>query len=288
MKIIAGLIINKKILSQEAIETHAKDIETYISHVDKLVILNTTGHKLKEFFQAIIRHKNIEYSECEDFGQENNYSLIYDHALRLEADYAMVLEQGFYYEEGAFLEMKRYLIEAKEKPSVLTPMPLYTCLDKKASDLTVRPIKGCRLTGALLNLQYYKESEGFVREYYQTTFDYDYCITERLKNHQILLMPNLVLRNRNFTVIERRVFGIFKKSSFDWDLLDVYYETRNRLYLWKKFETLDPEYVRLDKKLFKKEKREMRLGDPNYQDKLVMMMQAKEDFAQGKMGKIQY
>lgn len=288
MKIVAGLIIDKKILSKEAIETQAKDIETYISHVDKLVILNTTGHQFTEFFKAISRHQNIEYSDCEDYGQVNNYTLLYQHAMRLGADYAVVLEQGYFYEEGAFLEMKRYLIEAEEKPSVLTPLPLYTCLDKKDTTVKVRPIKGCRLTGAFLNLAYFRESKGFVKEYYQTTFDYDYCISERLKKHQVLLMPNQILRNRNFTPIEKRVFGIFKKSSFDWDLLDVYYETRNRLYLWKKYESLDPEYVRLDKKQFKKEKREMRLGDPNYQDKLVMMMQAKEDFAQGKMGKIQY
>ena len=51
MKIVAGLIIDKKILSKEAIETQAKDIETYISHVDKLVILNTTGHQLTEFLK---------------------------------------------------------------------------------------------------------------------------------------------------------------------------------------------------------------------------------------------
>lgn len=285
MKIVLGLIIKKNIVNKEDIELYVKDVETYINHVDKLIILNMTKDFLDGFFKALKRFQNIEYSVCEDYGQVNNYEMIYQHAIGLEADYVIALEQGCFYEEGSFLALKRFLIESEQTPAVLTSVPLYTCIEKKDTDVEWRNILGCKLNGALVNVKKFELSNGLDKNYYQTTFDYDYCISQRLKGNTIVLMPNVVLRDRNYTVIEKRVLLFFKKSSYDRDLMDVYYETRNRYYLWEKYKKQDIEYIKIDKRLFKKEKREMRMVDVNYRDKLAMMFQANRDFSHGQMGK---
>ena len=42
MKVVATLLITKKYFSKDEIDQTVKDIETYIYHVEKLIILNLT------------------------------------------------------------------------------------------------------------------------------------------------------------------------------------------------------------------------------------------------------
>ena len=66
--------------------------------------------------------------------------------------------------------------------------------------------------------------------------------------------------------------------------MDVYYETRNRYYLWEEYKTLDRDYVVLDKKLAKKEQQEIRAKDKNYKEKFMMIDRARQDYKKGVLG----
>ena len=65
-------------------------------------------------------------------------------------------------------------------------------------------------------------------------------------------MINAILRNANYKIKERR-FLFATTYIYDRDLLDLYYEVRNRHYLWDEYKLIDPEFVKLDKKDYKKE-----------------------------------
>ena len=99
-----------------------------------------------------------------------------------------------------------------------------------------------------------------------------------------MLAQNLVMRNQNYVVITRKL-GFLTLSAYARDLMDVYYETRNRHYLWDEYKKIDPEYISLDKKLFKKEKQEIRTRDKNYKQKFLMIDRAKQDYKKGILGK---
>ena len=126
--------------------------------------------------------------------------------------------------------------------SVLTPMPLFGCElhERKAEEY--RAVKGCAAYGALLNLHIYKETRGIKTEYYQTTFDYDYCLQTRLLGYDVMLAQNQVLRKQNYRIITKKL-GFITLSTFERDLLDIYYETRNSI-------TLESLSVRVKKILF--------------------------------------
>lgn len=49
--------------------------------------------------------------------------------------------------------------------------------------------------------------------------------------------------------------------------MEVYYQTRNRFYLWDEYKNIDPEFVKLDKKLYKGERHMLKVRDKNYRDK---------------------
>ena len=97
-------------------------------------------------------------------------------------------------------------------------------------------------------------------------------------------MNNAVLRNRNYNILTKKIFTI-ELSTYEKDAYFLYYETRNRYYLWEKFKNLDPEYVKIDQKLFKAEKKEMTLCDKMSLYKKDIMEKARKDAMHGIMGK---
>ena len=284
MKISCGLLIDKIIRNVDERREYIKYISTYAPFVDKLYVLNTTTQDLTDFFNEIKRYPNVVVAETTYTGEVSMYKLLLDKQKEDGYEYGMVLELGYYYEDECFNRIKQFMLEKNlNDVAIITPAPLYGCQTHERKPETYRDIKGCKLVGVIINLDIYSEY-GFDLEYYQTTFDYDYCIRVRNDNKRIVFLQNEVLRNVNYRLVEKRVFFQLL-STYDKDPMELYYETRNKLYLWEKYKYIDPEYVALDKKLTKAEMHEMRFRDPEYKDKKIMIAYAKQDFKKGIRGK---
>ena len=284
MKISCGLLIDKIIKNVDERREYLKYISTYAPFVDKLYVLNTTTQDLTDFFNEIKRYPNVVVAETTYTGEASMYKLLLDKQKEDGYEYGMVLELGYYYEDECFNRIKQFMLEKNLKDiAIITPAPLYGCQTHERKPETYRDIKGCKLVGVIINLDIYS-SYGFDLEYYQTTFDYDYCIRVRNDQKRIVFLQNEVLRNVNYRLVEKRVFFQLL-STYDKDPMELYYETRNKLYLWEKYKYIDPEYVALDKKLTKAEMHEMRFRDPEYKDKKIMIAYAKQDFKKGIRGK---
>ena len=278
VKIIVGYIIDKPITIEAEIKQYFENLLTYINQIEKLYIYVTKNVEINDYLNLISKYPQIEIAHCIDYGESEIYKELIDKAIIDEVDYITLLKPDMFYENESFLELKKYLMQSDvSRISVLTPMPLFGCElhERKAEEF--RAIKGCNAYGALLNLHIYKETKGIKTEYYQTTFDYDYCLQTRLLGYDVMLAQNLVLRKQNYKIITKKI-GFITLSMFERDFMDVYYETRNRYYLWDEYKTLDKDYVSLDKKLTKKEQQEIRSKDKNYKMKYIMMDKARRDY----------
>ncbi len=285
MKIIVGLFINKRIATKEDIDKYTRDMMTYVNSADKVLIFNISGTTQDSFYSVLTRFKNVEYTTCPDYGEVGNYKLFMHQAVKEGFDYAIPMELDYYYHEDTFLNLKRMLLEWKnELPCILSPQPLFTCEEEKPSSIQYKGIMGCHLVGAFVNVADYKESDGFDEIYYQTTFDYDYCLTQRSKGKHIYVSPCNILRNRNFRILERKIL-LLTITSYEVGAYHLYYETRNRMYLWNKFKDIDPKYIKRDKKYQRAELKEMRICDRDYKEKRKIMILAKYDYSVGQMGK---
>lgn len=282
MKVVCVLIITKKYFTTDEVNQTVSDIKTYIDYVEKLVLLNLSGQSITNIKKELARYSNFDEQIAEDKGQVYNYHTALSIANQEQADFGVIMELGYFYDESDFLMLKRYAIAYKDV-AVISPSPIFSCEQPSRQDIDDREIKGCHLIGTLININYYKE-RGFEAKYFQTTFDYEYCLYHRSKGRKIVLVVNAILRNSNYRVIEKR-FLFVKSYTYDRDLLDVYYETRNRYYLWDEYQKIDPDYVKLDKKQFKEEVKEMRLKDRNYREKKIMMERAKTDYLKKLTGK---
>ena len=78
-------------------------------------------------------------------------------------------------------------------------------------------------------------------------------------------------------LIERTIM-LQKFSTYEKPIKELYYETRNRHYLWKEYQGIDDEYVKADKRSFKREVREIKFIDPQYELKREVIRQAKRDY----------
>ena len=284
VKIVVGYIVDKPIIIEEEIKQYFENLLTYINQIEKLYIYVTKKVEITNYLNLISKYPQIEIAECIDYGDAEIYKALIDKAILDNVDYVTLLKPDMFYENESFLELKKYLMQSDvSRISVLTPMPLFGCElhERKAEEF--RAIKGCNAYGALLNLNIYKETKGIKTEYYQTTFDYDYCLQTRLLGYDVMLAQNLVLRKQNYKIITKKI-GFINLSMFERDLMDVYYETRNRYYLWDEYKSLDKDYVNLDKKLAKKEQQEIRAKDKNYKLKFIMMDKARRDYKNGVLG----
>lgn len=282
MTFITTLIITKKYFSTEEIKQTVKDIETYIEHTDKLIILNLSNQEITSLQEKLKRFPNIIYISDNDEGEVYNYHKAIKCANDYNADFATIMELGYFYGEGDYLKLKRYAIKNPDI-SIITPTPIFSCEEEKRQDIESREILGCHLIGTMINMVYYKE-RGFKEKYYQTTFDYEYCLYQRSKNKKVILIINAFLKNANYRIIEKRIL-FWKIYTYDHDLLDIYYQTRNKHYLWDEYKLIDPKFVNLDKKEFKKEIKEMKAKDRHYKDKKAMMDRALIDYRLGITGK---
>lgn len=285
-KVYCGYLIDKPIYRDEDIKQYLDNIATFLPHIDKMYIYNQTNSDVSKFISMINNPTKLEYADVHGYGEAEIYQEIINKSIEEKADFVTMIKPGYFYEESVFPELKKHLFDDKSgKIAVLTPMPLLACEIHERKAEEYRTIKGCRLLGALLDLHIYQNSPFIKAEYYQTTFDYEYCLRIRQKGFDVVVAQNLAFRNQNYKVLTRKL-GLITLSGYERNLMDVYYETRNRLYLWKEYKYIDPAYIKIDKKLFKKEKQEIRTRDKHFREKFQMIAKAKEDFRNNKLGKI--
>ncbi len=286
IKIIAGYIIDKSIVIEEEIKQFQENLLTYINQIDKIYIYLTKDVEIKEFLKIFSKYPYAEIAKCINYGDAEIYKELIDKAIEENADYITLLKPDMYYENESFLDLKKYLMQSDvSRIAVLTPMPLFGCELHERKSEEYRAIKGCNAYGALLNTKIYKETKGIKTQYYQTTFDYDYCLQARQLGYDIMLAQNQVLRKQNYKIITKKI-GFIVLNMFERDLMDIYYETRNRYYLWEEYKNIDIEYVRLDKKLAKKEQQEIKAKDKNYKEKFMMIDKARNDYKHKVLGPI--
>ena len=287
VKIIAGYLVNNSITNDVEITQYIENLQTYINQIEKLYIYCLEQVDITKLLQRLNKFEHIEIAKVPGYGEAEIYKALVEKAIEDNIDFVTVMKPELFFENEAFLELKKYVMQADvSRTAVITPMPLFGCEihERKAEEF--RAIKGCRLYGALLNTEIYKQTRGIKAEYYQTTYDYDYCLQARHLGYNVMLAQNLALRNQKYVVITRK-FGFLTLSAYSRDIMDVYYETRNRLYLWDEYKKIDPEYISIDKKMFKKEKQEIRTRDKSYKQKFIMMDRARMDYKKGILGKFE-
>ena len=96
MKFVAYLFLYKKIEGSELLNQTISDMLTYSKEVDTLYIFNYHRYPQSTLIDVLKVYKNIEYVDLPNKGQVANYSDAVNHAVKVGADFATVLETGYF------------------------------------------------------------------------------------------------------------------------------------------------------------------------------------------------
>lgn len=285
MKYFVCYLITKPI-DGESLFKCMKDLESVIPSATKVLVLYSTKEPTR-FIQNLPKYGNIEIAKIENAGEVYIYKAIVERACKENYDFLTILQPHYAYTEGGYNALIKILESYKgDLPAVLTPVSVLDCDPEIKEEKELRPIMGCRLLGTMLNLSIYQKTKGFNLSYYQSTFDYEYCLDVRQLNYQVVLATKIRLNLRDYFMYRKKKLFFVHMFSYNKDAMELYYETRNRHYLWDKYRKLDPKYVKLDKKIYRKELRAMRQCDPAASTKYEIIFQAIDDYRDGVKGKM--
>jgi rhamnosyltransferase len=227
-----------------------KNIKSYCDGVGKVILVDNSTIKDNNLIYSILQlNSNIIYLS-------NNDNLGIGSALNTAAKYA--IENNFKWlltmdQDSCFEDFQSYLncFEKIENDSTLAIV---------APNLDAKTSKNCEITypkivitsGNIINLYYFIELGQFEDKFFIDEIDHDYCLKAIKNNLKIVKFENCYLEHAiGEEEILTSLFLRRKKKKPIHSHLRVYYQTRNRLYMWKLYGKEFPEYFSLSKVIYK-------------------------------------
>ncbi len=286
IKICVAVILKNYYEDRVEVSNQVRNIMSFAEHADKIIIYNCCEQENNNIYDKLIQFKNIEIINTKYLGMEQQSIEIYDYIQKLGFDFGIIIKEKCYYEDDGYFNFYKKLNEVNlEEVAVITPSPLFGCELSYKNVEEQREIKGCKLIGAAVNMKLYASNPIVNKNYYETTYDYDYCLKQRSLGKKVILFNNICLKNDDYHILYKRVVFV-TYTTYDRNLEELYYETRNRHYLWDEYKQTDSEYVKLDKTLFLKEMKEIKKIDPKFTQKIAIINKAKKDYLDKIKGKI--
>lgn len=226
------------------------NIKSYIDFVDELIVIDNSIVKNSILIDEILNIKSI-------IKYINNFdNLGIGYALNISAEYAikngykwlMTMDQDSYYEDCALYINCFKSINDRSNIAIFAPntdrVKSEVC-DIKKPDIVIT-------SGNIINLSYFNEIGKFEEKFFIDEIDHDYCLKVKKLNLEIIQFRNVFLGH---TIGDEEILTSIllkkKKKKSSHSHVRVYYQTRNRLYMWKKYGKSFPEYFSLYKVLYK-------------------------------------
>ena len=115
--------------------------------------------------------------------------------------------------------------------------------------------------------------------------DHDFYLRLALAGYQLLECKGAKLIHQRGHYTQRKILGKLIETS-NHSALRKYYITRNRMYMWKKYGLGYPDFVRHDKKTFRKQLLKMLLVEDKKWAKIKMTIKGMVDCRHNRFGKL--
>jgi rhamnosyltransferase len=261
-----------------------ENINTYINQVEKLFVVDNSNIINTSVVQKIQLLKKVEYI-C------NNSNIGIASALKIGADKA--LSEGYKYlvtfDQDTIVPsnlISELIGTMSSDYRVAIAAPFYDNINYKlkpnqegiSSPLVVPT------SANLLDLIAYTDIGPFSEQLFIDYVDFEYCLRLKIKGYKILQNNSLIVKHNVGNLVRNNILGL-KFYTTNHPPIRLYYRTRNRLYLKKKFRSTFPEFFRKDLINFLKELTKIILMEKNKFKKLEMIFLGYRHFKINKMGK---
>lgn len=267
------------------------NINSYIDELDKLYVVDNTPNA---DISKKLKNKKIKYIPLkENKGIAYALNVGAKEAIKDKADWLLTMDQDSTFEKGAVSDMKKFIelchdnkemekVIGKEYSKIGIVSPFHITERTKLANPTGidRPLL-VMTSGNFVNLNAYKEVEGFKDWLFIDCVDFDFCLNLRRHNYEIIQLNYTRLQHPLGNTVEKKILNkvVFADNH---SAFRRYYITRNRHYLYDIYHDDFPMYTELELGRTRKELVKIWLFEKNKIKKTKAIYRGYKDYKKGK------
>ncbi|MCL6100216.1 MAG: glycosyltransferase [Bacteroidetes bacterium] len=262
------------------------NILSYLNQIDLLYIIDNSEEINMEIIGRIREYDRIRildnYGNIEIAAALNKAAR---KAIEDDYDFLLTMDQDTALPDNMVVELLNK-IENYSKVGIISPYHNVTLV----GDVTKRhnlqkDVLTVMTCGNLLNLEAYKEIGGFEEKLFIDYVDHEFCLRLNRKGYRVIQYYSVSILHK---LGERKIkYVLFKRFEPTNHIpIRLYYRTRNRLFVWKKYIRYYPLYVFNDIIHFCREIISISLTEEKKLKKIKMILLGIRDFILGRYGKL--
>jgi rhamnosyltransferase len=262
------------------------NITSYITQIDILYVLDNSEKINNRVVVELKKNKNVKYID-------NNGNLGIGVALNIAAKLAINEKYKYLLTMDQDSSAAPDMIESMnltdsiiKNVGIISPVHVNKFNTQKNNDTVITEKFDVMASGNLVNLDAFTKVGGFNEEFFIDYVDVEFCLKMKLNDYKIIQVNSSKLFHEEANITKVKFFGkIF--YPYNHSVVRLYYKTRNRLYLRKKYLKLFKEYfIERESKMYWNTIFKIILFEKNKIKKIGMVGKGFCDYLLNRSGKI--
>lgn len=257
------------------------NISSYINQVDRLFIINNSDlaipylNEIKDYsYKIIVVNNNSNLGLATALNQGATL------AINDGFEYLLTLDQDSRVSENLVIELL-HAFDLDTKIGIVAPFIIHKINPRYPDSTVPQSIAIAMTSGSLLKLSMFKVIGEFDSKLFIDYIDYEYSLRVHMNDYKIIQIKNAFVYHQLGNATVRR-FLWWKFFPTNHSAKRLFYRTRNRFYLYRKYKNLFPEFVQNDKKQFFKEIVKIILLENHKLEKIKMIFLGYKEFSLNK------
>ena len=255
-----------------------ENIYTYLHQVNQLIVIDNSDTILDKVLLEQLKASNkIEYIfNNKNLGIATALNICARRAEQLNLQFLLTMDQDSKVSENFVTEMIN-VFSLDSRIAMLTPFIVHNKNPHSPISIDPKDELIAITSGSMVRLSAFDFVGGFLEKLFIDYVDHEFSLRLKLAGYKIIRLNNIFLYH-NLGEIEKR--KLLFKDVFTTNHIPIrlYYRTRNRFYVYKKYSKSFPIYVKEDKVSFIKEIIKILLFEKQKFKKLQMIWYGYKDF----------
>ncbi|MFA6598895.1 MAG: glycosyltransferase family 2 protein [Ignavibacteriaceae bacterium] len=259
------------------------NILTYLDQIELLYIVDNSETI------GLIPNKLKDYSKIKFVDNFGNIGIAAalnkaaNQAIEDNYDILLTMDQDSRVSENLVEEMIKQF-ERNDKIGILSPFVIHKNNPLRPPTQELESITVAITSGCTIRLSMYKEIGGFDEKLFIDYVDIDYSLRMLSRGYKIFQLNNTSIYHKLGDIKKRKfLFKIFFPTNHP--PVRIYYRTRNRFWVYKRYKELFPEFIKQDKRNFLKELVKILLFEKEKLNKYYMVLLGYRHCRKNRFGK---
>jgi rhamnosyltransferase len=261
------------------------NIRTYLSDIDILFAVDNSTEKNEHLIGELTCMDKVNYLPVgRNSGVAHALNLGAEKAIAEGFDFIVTMDDDSQAAPNLVSGYKEFLRSRNDVDSIgiISPFHFYKNYTEKVNP-EVKEILTAITSGSLINLRCHQNVGPFLEPLFIDYVDFEYCLRLQAHGYRIIRLGSCVLYHALGSMISHKIFfrkvGVTRHSP-----LRIYYRTRNRLFVAKKFILKFPGFVLKDCVVFMNEMVKILLFEKERMEKFKMVLKGIYDFMSNRLG----